>query len=196
MSRSVVTIIVVVVVVVLALSLLLFVKFSEEPHFALISESTAEEISGQNYTLASLTTSTGSGLPYAPYGNILVQGVSYTNATLVDSNGTPVNYFFQAYVLEFNTTIMAQKVYQLELINLEYGDIGAIHSIKNSTYNGFNYTYTTEPLKGNGLEFFWGAVGFSGNLVFLIRGQSSSPPKIGMSTVAIDQIDLMTAVHL
>lgn len=196
MSRSITVVIVIVVAVVLVLSIFLFVTASEKPHIALISESTAEAISGQNYTLASLTISTGSGLPYASYGNILVREASYTNATLVDSNGTPVSYFFQVYVLEFNTTTMAQEVYGLESSSLEYSEIGAIHLIRNDSYKGFDYTYTTESQKGIGQELIWGVVGFSGNLLFEIRGQSPSPPKIGMSTVAIDQIDLMTAVHL
>ncbi len=187
MRRSAIVAIAVVIVVVLVSSLFFLVEVSERPHIAFIPESTAERISGQNYTLSSLTTSTGSGLPYAFDGNKMVQGVLYTNVTLIDSNGTPVYYYFQDYVMEFNTTKMAQVVYLLNPSTLEY--------INNSTYNGFHFTYTTVSQKRYGPEYFWGAVGYSGNLVFVIMGQSFFSPKINMETVAIDQINAMTALQ-
>lgn len=196
MRRRVILIIAFIVILVLVTSPLLLIELSKQPHIALISENTAEGISGQNYRISSLTTSTGIGLLYAPYGEEILREALYSNETQFTANGTFLDYFLQDDVMKFNTTVSAQTVYSLESDFLENLGNGIVYPVANATYKGFHYTYTTVSQKRYGSEYFWGTTGYSGNLVFEITGQSPLPPNTNMSTVAIDQINLMTSFYL
>ncbi|MDA8055407.1 MAG: hypothetical protein M0Z77_07140 [Thermoplasmatales archaeon] len=193
MRKSIVGVAVTLIVIVLVASLIFLVEGSEQPHINFVTMQTAEEISGQNYTLTTLSTTTGSSLPYAYYGEKLVKGVLYSNGTQSIENGSLSYYYFQDYVLEFNTTAMAQIFYQTDSGFLSHGNGGQMYPTGNYTFKGFSYIYTTVPQKRYGSQYFWGTYGYSGNLVFEITGQSPSPPNTNMANAAIDQIDAMTA---
>jgi hypothetical protein len=192
MKRPVILTITVVAAAMLVSSLFIFIEVDEQSHVDFISERTAEKISGQKYTLSSLTTATGSALQYAPYGEKILYMTLYTNITQFTANGTFLDYFFQDDVLEFNTTEMALTVYELESGILYHGGIEINYPTENGTYKGFNYTYATLPQNRSGSGYFWGTAGYSGDFVFVITGQSPTPPDISMSAVAIDQINAMT----
>lgn len=65
----------VIVIAVVMVSLFFYIEASEQPHMAFIPEVVAEKVSGQNYTLSSLTITNGSGLPFGPYGNQLIESM-------------------------------------------------------------------------------------------------------------------------
>lgn len=190
MKRPIILVLTLVIVIALVASLILLIDESKQPHVALISERTAEKFSGQNYTLSTLTTETGRTLSLAPYGNILVQGATYSNGSQSSKNES--YYYFQVVVLEFNATSMAQTVYQMES-----GLFGSAitNSTGNGTYKGFHYIYTDTSMERNKTVYYWGATGYYGDLVFVIEGQSPWPPTANVSAVAIDQINAMTAFH-
>ena len=195
MRRSIVFVITLIIVTSVATIVFSLVEVNEQPHVAFINEKTAERITGQNYTLSSLTISTGEGLPYAPFGNRMTQAVLYTNSTNVNSSGTTTYYFFQDNILLFNSTGMAQKVYQMELPLLSYG-FGSNRTVLNGTYKGFQYSYLSVSQKIFQSKYFWEMEGFSGKLVFVIIINSPLPLETIMSSVAINQIDEMTAFHV
>ena len=86
MKRPIILVLTLVIVIALVVSLIFLTDESKQPHVALISERTAEKFSGQNYTLSTLTTETGRTLSLAPYGNILVQGATYSNGSQSSKN--------------------------------------------------------------------------------------------------------------
>ena len=186
--KLLVSIVSVAVIVVIVASVSLIV-LSEEPHVAFISERVAEGLSGQNYSQSILSTYDGSGLTL---GSSKVWQIYYLN----ESTGSGFNYNFQVQILKFNNTTLAVTAY-LMLAGLFTG--GNIGNTGNGTHNGFHYTYATEPQEINesyGTAYYWGAWGYSGDLVFKVTGQSPLPPKGNMSEVAIDQINAMTALHI
>lgn len=191
MAKRILLLIVTLVIVVLVASSLLLINASHQPHVALISEVAAEEFSGQNYTLSTLTIETGSTLAQSADGNRMIQGVTYSIGSQAGKNGS--YFYFQDVILEFNTTSMAQTDYQIESGLFGFG---VPNLTGNGAYKGFHYLYTSTSMMRQGSAYYWGATGYSGNFVFVIEGQAPWPLNTNVSNVAIEQINLMTSVYL
>lgn len=173
---------------------------SQSPHLALLSESQAEEISGQNYSQSFTTILQGNNLSY---GEMIDETIQYSNPTgifhveVIKFNNHPSSQFIYSYL---SSQLSLPSIIQLSLVQQPIGNtmvsshVTSTNVTSSETYKGFNYTYLVLPvmINFNGKYHIWDGCGVNGNYVFYIWGKSPSPPHTNMSIAAKEQINLMS----
>ncbi len=169
------------VILVLAVS----VQLTPKLHMAVLSEKTAEKISGDVYT-----NSTIDNVPGLSLGTM---GASSFKSIMCNSTG-PSQDEFNDIVLYFNSTSAAGRMYGNLSQNLTENSLIPTHR---STYWGFEYIYLfphhTTPL--NSL-YAWDVCGLNSHYLFVIAGYSGSLPIENMTAIAQDQINVMETSSL
>ncbi len=161
------------IALVLCFSLLL----APATHASILSEKTAKNITGINYTNSTM---------FNGFVNGAVLGIPYnlTSATYRSNSS-----YFEDDVFHFHNSTDASNVYGY----LSISEPTFLSNIGNSTYRGFQYSFVVnyKPALSLNLTYLWAASGVRGSYVFDIHGSSQAPPLVNMSTVAMDQIDAM-----